>query len=393
MTSMTIPDATSRMEHMKGTSSMLTISDLTRVFPPAKKGPQQGVRAVDNVSLEVKHGELFTLLGPSGCGKTTILRSIAGLETPDSGSIVVGDRTLFCSQRRINVEANQRGLGMVYQSYAIWPHMNVYKNVAFPLRVMPRRRRPSKAETRERVERVLTIVQLDHLADRGATDLSGGQQQRLALARALVMEPPVLLLDEPLSNLDAKLREGMRFELMRLQREAGVTSIYVTHDQTEALAMSSRIAIMRGGKVEQVGTPEEVYSDPATHFVADFIGSSNFIPAVVSSVDADGTHRVTADSGELSARAAAPFGVGDEVVVSVRREMLSLSRALPGYDGPWLGRVETRAYLGEAVDHIVKVQGLSLCVRTSPSQSVEPGAEVIITFSPEACTALSKENA
>jgi iron(III) transport system ATP-binding protein len=254
---------------------MLTITELVKTFPPGRGERAGRVRAVDDISFDVEDGELFTLLGPSGCGKTTTLRCVAGLETPDSGEITIGDRVLYSSKRRIRVSANERGLGMVFQSYAIWPHMNVYRNVAFPLQVLPRSRRPGRKQLRDRVERVLAVVQLDQLAGRQATDLSGGQQQRLALARALVMEPPLLLLDEPLSNLDAKLREDMRFELKRLQRELGITGVYVTHDQVEALAMSNRVAVMRAGKIEQVGRPREVYEAPKSRFVADFIGTSS----------------------------------------------------------------------------------------------------------------------
>src|SRR5215217_2583279 len=266
---------------------MLNVQNLVKTFSTSRAEKRQRVHAVDDVSLEVKDGELFTLLGPSGCGKTTTLRCIAGLEMPDAGEIAVGDRVLFSSARGVRVPANERGLGMVFQSYAIWPHMNVYKNVAFPLQVLPRRRRPAKQEVRERVERALAVVQLDHLAGRQATDLSGGQQQRLALARALVLEPPLLLLDEPLSNLDAKLREEMRFELKRLQRELGITGIYVTHDQVEALAMSSRVAVMRDGRIEQVDHPRAIYERPKSRFVADFIGTSNFIDGTVESRDGD----------------------------------------------------------------------------------------------------------
>jgi iron(III) transport system ATP-binding protein len=199
--------------------------------------PRPRVFAVSDVTFEVQAGELFTLLGPSGCGKTTTLRSVAGLEQPDSGSISLEDTVLFDGARGINVPTNRRGLGMVFQSYAIWPHMSVFENVTFPLRAMPRRSRPAKAEISERVQRVLEVTDLAAYSDRPATMLSGGQQQRLALARAMVTAPPLMLLDEPLSNLDAKLRESMRFEIKRLQRELGLTSIYVTHDQTEALML------------------------------------------------------------------------------------------------------------------------------------------------------------
>ena len=229
---------------------MLEVQNLIKTFDGERQkrrsrgqtspnGEPPRVFAVNDVSFSVEPGELFTLFGPSGCGKTTTLRSIAGLEQPDAGVVSVGGNVLFAAgagaQKRVNVPANKRGLGMVFQSYAIWPHMSVFENVAFPLRVRPRRQRPGKREITERVERVLETMELLQYADRHATKLSGGQQQRLALARAIVIEPSLLLLDEPLSNLDAKLRESLRFELKRLQRELGITSIYVTHDQIEAL--------------------------------------------------------------------------------------------------------------------------------------------------------------
>ena len=209
------------------------------------------VKAAQNVSFEVPEGKLFTLLGPSGCGKTTTLRSIAGLEKPTSGEIEVAGRAVYSSSRGIFVAPNKRNFGMVFQSYAIWPHMNVFQNVAFPLEV----RKLGRREIEQKVMRVLAAVQLDHLVDRDATKLSGGQQQRLALARALVMEPQLLLLDEPLSNLDAKLRDAMRTELKRLQREFNLTTVYVTHDQTEALSLSHEIAVMSDGFIVQIGTP------------------------------------------------------------------------------------------------------------------------------------------
>src|SRR6185437_15703769 len=267
---------------------MLAVQGLNTEYPGAGG---QSVKAAQDVSFEVPDGKLFTLLGPSGCGKTTTLRSVAGLERPQAGAIKVGGRVVFSSAQGIFVAPNRRNFGMVFQSYAIWPHMNVFQNAAFPLEV--RRNGPGRKAIHDKVMRVLAAVQLDTLAERDATKLSGGQQQRLALARALVMEPQLLLLDEPLSNLDAKLRERMRFELKRLQRELGVTTVYVTHDQSEALALSHAIAVMNRGRIEQIGTPRDVYERPVNQFVADFVGTTNFLEATVSGSDgAAGFYRV-----------------------------------------------------------------------------------------------------
>ncbi len=366
--------------------TLLAVTGLVKTFRGARGEKHGRVLAVDDVSFEVGEGELFTLLGPSGCGKTTTLRSIAGLETPDRGTIVVNDRVLFSSEARTRVPANERGLGMVFQSYAIWPHMNVLENVAFPLKVLPRNRRPSRSEVRDKVERVLTVVKLDHLASRDATALSGGQQQRLALARALVMEPALLLLDEPLSNLDAKLREDMRFELKRLQRELHITCVYVTHDQTEALAMSNHVAVMRDGKVEQIGHPREIYESPRTRFVADFIGTSNFIDGVVEETRPGG-YRIRAEQGELEVESGASHSTGDAVVVSARPEHISLTAEANGA-GPnrWSGRVVVRSFLGEVVDHVVAVGGSEIRVRCNSTISIPPGTDVTLVFNQEAFT-------
>jgi iron(III) transport system ATP-binding protein len=363
---------------------MLRVEGLVKTFGSARSERLGRVRAVDDISLDVNEGELFTLLGPSGCGKTTTLRCIAGLETPDRGEITLKDRVLFSSQRRVRVPANERGLGMVFQSYAIWPHMDVFKNVAFPLRVLPRRARPSKPLLRERVERALAVVKLDHLASRQATDLSGGQQQRLALARALVMEPPLLLLDEPLSNLDAKLREEMRFELKRLQRELGITGVYVTHDQVEALAMSNRVAVMRDGRIEQVGHPREVYERPSSRFVADFIGTSNFIDGVVQS-RAGVSYTVRTPDGDLHMTSDADFPVGANVVVAARPEHIEISQSGNGTaPNRWRGRVEARAFLGESVDHVISVGTREIRARCNPKVSIPAPSEVMVTFHQEA---------
>jgi iron(III) transport system ATP-binding protein len=363
---------------------MLEVRDLVKTFAGSKAEGRGRVHAVDGISVDVEDGELFTLLGPSGCGKTTTLRCIAGLEMPDGGHIAVAGRTLYSSTEKVRVPANERGLGMVFQSYAIWPHMNVQKNVSFPLEVLPRKRRPSRSEIRERVERVLAVVKLDHLAARQATDLSGGQQQRLALARALVMEPPLLLLDEPLSNLDAKLRDDMRFELKRLQRELGITGVYVTHDQVEALAMSNKVAVMRDGKIEQVGHPRDVYERPHSRFVADFIGTSNFIDGFVEAKEGS-SYRVRTPDGVLLVPSESQFGVGDNVVVAARPEHIELT---PGTNGAapntWTGRVAVRSFMGEVVDHVVSVGSRELRARCNSKISIPPETDVTLRFHEEA---------
>jgi iron(III) transport system ATP-binding protein len=363
---------------------MLDVHELVKTFAGSKGESRGRVHAVDGISLHVDEGELFTLLGPSGCGKTTTLRCIAGLETPDAGEIDVAGRTLYSSSKGVRVPANERGLGMVFQSYAIWPHMNVHKNVAFPLEVLPRKKRPSRSQIRERVERALAVVKLDHLASRQATDLSGGQQQRLALARALVMEPPLLLLDEPLSNLDAKLRDDMRFELKRLQRELGITGVYVTHDQVEALAMSNTVAVMRDGRIEQVGRPRDVYEKPNSRFVADFIGTSNFIEGVVEAREGS-SYRVKTDDGVLVVPSDALFAAGDRVVVAARPEHIEIT---PGTNGVaanvWNGRIAVRSFLGEVVDHVVSVGSRELRARCNSKVSIPPETDVTVRFHEEA---------
>ncbi|MEU4481065.1 ABC transporter ATP-binding protein [Micromonospora sp. NPDC023966] len=372
---------------------MLCVKNLVKTFDGERRRRSRAagaesarVFAVNEISFDVEDGSLFTLLGPSGCGKTTTLRSVAGLERPDSGTIEVGGRVLFADgsgAKTVNVPANERGLGMVFQSYAIWPHMSVFNNVAFPLQVRKRADRPGKKEIAERVMRVLQTMELADLADRQATKLSGGQQQRLALARALVIEPPLLLLDEPLSNLDAKLRESLRYELKRLQRELGITSVYVTHDQVEALVLSTSIAVMRGGNVVQLGRPREIYENPNCRFVAEFIGTSNFIAGTVSQRENDRYVVDTAD-GPLVLDSAASIPVGTDVVVSIRPEAVEVSTASRAGEVPneWTGKVLTRAFLGEAVDHVVAMGRHEIRARGNPSVSIEQGTEVYLRMDP-----------
>jgi iron(III) transport system ATP-binding protein len=363
---------------------VLAVENLVKSYDPETGGDR--VLAVDDVSFTVADGEMFTLLGPSGCGKTTTLRSVAGLERPDAGRIAVDDRVLFArggSRPPVDVAVNRRGLGMVFQSYAIWPHMTVFDNVAFPLQVRRRGVPPTpKAQIAERVQRVLEVMQLGDHTQRRAITLSGGQQQRLALARALVTQPPLLLLDEPLSNLDAKLRESLRFELKRLQRELGVTSVYVTHDQTEALALSSKIAVMRDGRVQQIGRPRDIYERPGSRFVAEFIGSSNFLPGIVVSAGS-GELTVETDSGRLVLPSELTLPAGADVIVSIRPESVALRPGGAPAPGEWTGEVVSRAFNGDTIDHVVRVGTAEVRARGNPAVSVEPGRPVVLTLERE----------
>ena len=374
---------------------MLSVEGLFTEYPGLRG---EAVKAAQDVTFTVPEGRLFTLLGPSGCGKTTTLRSIAGLERPRAGEISVNDRVVYSSSTGVFVAPNRRGFGMVFQSYAIWPHMNVFENAAFPLEVRgggagsatgppePWRRRKrtrlSRSEIRDKVTRVLTAVQLDHLAEREATTLSGGQQQRLALARALVMEPALLLLDEPLSNLDAKLREKMRFELKRLQRELKITTVYVTHDQSEALALSHQIAVMNEGRIQQIGTPREVYEGPANQFVADFVGNTNFIDGSFAG------NAIRTEIGDIRVHAPQNLSPGEHVAISVRPEDVDLCENRPAGDNVWEGRVEQKVFLGEAVDFQVKVGPRTLLSRRHPTLRTKVGEAIFVHLDPEKCVVL-----
>jgi iron(III) transport system ATP-binding protein len=276
------------------------------------------VEALKGVSFEVQSGEIYTLLGPSGCGKSTTLRSVAGLETASSGLITIGDRIVF--NGAINTAPERRGVGMVFQSYAIWPHMSVAQNVAFPL--VHGNRKVPKNEVKDRVTKALSMVQLEKMADRPAPMLSGGQQQRVALARALVYEPSMLLLDEPLSNLDAKLRVEMRIEIQQIIKRLGLTGLYVTHDQEEAMAISDRIAVMRDGEILQEARPLELYANPVNVFVAGFIGKSSFLDGMVTEINDDSV-RIKVGPISLSCRrqaVPASVRVGDQLDVVIRPE-------------------------------------------------------------------------
>jgi iron(III) transport system ATP-binding protein len=346
------------------------------------------VKAVRDVSFEVAEGQFFTLLGPSGCGKTTTLRSIAGLERPRVGEITLGGRVLYSTDRRVFVAPSERNIGMVFQSYAIWPHLTVFENAAFPLKVG--RRRLGAGEIRERVMRVLATVALEALADRDATRLSGGQQQRLALARALVMAPQLLLLDEPMSNLDAKLRHRMRFELKRIQRELGITTVYVTHDQSEALALSHAIAVMKEGRIVQVGSPHDVYERPRDRFVADFVGTTNLLDATVAAHAAEaGYYRVGTALGELRACAVEALRNGEAVALSVRPEDVALSEQRPDGENVCEGIVSGKVFLGDAVDFQVQVGDRLVLARAHPSLRMPVADRIFLRLAPEKCIVIS----
>jgi iron(III) transport system ATP-binding protein len=303
------------------------------------------VLAVDDVSLHVADGEFVTLLGPSGCGKSTTLAAVAGLDRPDSGRILVGDRTYFDDAKGIWLPPEARGCGLVFQSYALWPHMTVHDNVVFPLTL----RKVSGAERKRRVAEVLALVEMELYADRYPHQLSGGQQQRVALARTLVYQPAILLLDEPLSNLDAKLRDRARAWLAELRTRLGLTTIYVTHDQIEALSLSDRVVVMNGGRIAQVGPPREIYERPADPFVADFIGTTNFLPARVAGTDGGTATLELGDGQRVEVATEHPPARGARVTLAFRPEQMRAATAAEVGDGEGSvveTRVTSRSYVG-----------------------------------------------
>ncbi|MDR6952501.1 iron(III) transport system ATP-binding protein [Ancylobacter sp. 3268] len=358
----------------------IQINNLSKYY-----GTKEGGAAVSALNLDIKDNQFVTLLGPSGCGKTTTLRLIAGYVTPDAGTIRVGDRVVSSADGV--APPDQRGMGMVFQNYAVWPHKTVFENVVFGLKL---RKVPAEA-ARRKVLDTLAMVNLGGLENRLPNELSGGQQQRVALARSLVVEPGILLLDEPLSNLDAKLREKMRTELKQLQRRTGITFVYVTHDQAEALALSDQIAVMHGGELQQYGSPDDVYRRPANKIVADFMGIVNFLPGTVvaGSGASAGRLAVAIDGVEVPAPVHATYSPGQPVDLSVRPENIRLS---PGAAPGALGAVVTdMTYLGNLVEYWLQLEsGTALRAQTHPLERFAIGDRVGLSIDAADCSVFSR---
>jgi iron(III) transport system ATP-binding protein len=353
----------------------IRVSNLTKTYGEA--------RAVDDLSIDISEGEMLVLLGPSGCGKTTTMRCIVGLETPDIGTIQIGDMTVFDSQRQISVPTNQRNIGMVFQSYAIWPHMTVAQNVAYPLRMRKRKDRAG-LDIKQKVGEALNLVGLTGVGDRGASLLSGGQMQRVALARSIVMEPRVLLLDEPLSNLDAKLRDRLRFELRDIQLSLGITAIYVTHDQDEALALSDRIAVMREGKIVQLTDPVTMYKQPDSAFVADFIGTSNLFDGTVVGSSGSDTVVKLDDSG-LEIQTTQQEPEGKQVTVCIRPEDVVIDAPAEDRPNMWKSAVRVSSFLGNHFRYSLAVHdGPTLFAMSHGSRAgLQTGTTALVHIAPD----------
>ncbi|MBP1157188.1 MULTISPECIES: ABC transporter ATP-binding protein [unclassified Paenibacillus] len=356
-----------------GKKDILRLDKITKFFGNNK--------AVNELSLNIQEGEIFTLLGPSGCGKTTTLRQIAGLEQPDLGTIYFRDTVLVSPSDKIVVPPHKRQMGMVFQSYAIWPHLSVFETVAYPLRA----RKVKNADIRKRVMETLDLVGLSGMENRPGPALSGGQQQRVAVARALVYEPEILLLDEPFSNLDVKLREQMRIELKLLQRRIGVTVILVTHDQMEALSFSDRLAIMNQGKIEQVGTPKELYEKPDTIFARDFIGKNITLEVEIESVDPKGIRVILGEGNRIALSAENNFvsqpSKGQKAVVSIRPEDIVVSSEAE--HNVLEGEIDALLFIGDRFECHVKIGDEAILVYAPRNQNLVEGQKVRLYFPPE----------
>jgi iron(III) transport system ATP-binding protein len=361
---------------------VISIADVHHIYRDGKTEHA----ALRGVSVEVAAGQFLALLGPSGCGKTTLLRCIAGLAEPERGTIRIGDETVFSAAEHIDVPARMRDIGMVFQSYAIWPHMTVAENAAFPLHY--RRPEMKAAEVRERTADVLRLVHLDALAGRPAPALSGGQQQRLALARALISGPQVLLLDEPLSNLDARMREEMRFELRALTKRLGVTTILVTHEQAEALSLADVVAVMEDGTFRQISSPRDVYDKPHSAFVATFVGRANLVPVAVLASELDGSRQrvsVSSPFGTVTCLTERPRSTGERATLAVVPEALALCD--PGPDAV-SGTVDGAAFIGDATELSIRAGELTLIAKLPTSEAPPLGATVGVRIRSAECMLL-----
>lgn len=350
--------------------------------------------AVDDFNLDIAPGEFVTLLGPSGCGKTTTLRCVAGLERPEEGEIRIGDNTVVAPAKDIYLFPEHRNIGMVFQSYAVWPHMTVFDNVAYGLRV----RRASSSEIKTKTTRALELVGLDHLAERFATKLSGGQRQRVALARAIVYEPEVILFDEPLSNLDAKLREQMRDEIVRLQKEVGITSIFVTHDQSEALVMSDRVVVMDKAVIQQIGDPQDIYANPVNSFVANFIGVTSLLQGKLLGREGETCEvEVSMEQGAEPLRLRGVGGegaqAGNQVFLNLRPEDVELHLSKPDVASSvnvLEGNVIDTIYLGSFLEGRVQVGPHEIGIQIDHFENLASGQQVWLTFPPDHALCLAE---
>ncbi|WP_246667071.1 ABC transporter ATP-binding protein [Agrobacterium sp. T29] len=336
--------------------------------------------AVKEIDVDIAQGELVTFLGPSGCGKSTTLRMIAGLEEPTSGQIWIGDELIFSRQQNIDVPIERRNLGMVFQSYALWPHMSIFDNVAYPLRAQKR----SKSEVREKCLAMLDLVGLAKYADAKPGHLSGGQQQRVALARALACECKVLLFDEPLSNLDIRLRESMRTEIREIQLRLGITSIYVTHDQSEALAISDKIVVMDRGQIVQSGSPRQIYERPSSEFSASFLGNVTLLPVQNGGNDNGRTTLVLPSGGRIQTTQSVDENSRKDLSLGLRSELITLHAPhQSGLENALPGKVVSAVFLGDSTEYLIKTADGNVSARVPPYMRFETGSDVVMSIRPE----------
>ncbi|MEV0184592.1 ABC transporter ATP-binding protein [Streptomyces sp. NPDC050625] len=355
--------------------------EVTNLVKRFQRRDGERVQAIDDISLSVNPGEFVVLLGPSGCGKTTLLRCVAGLEYPDAGRIDIQGKTKFNADSKLVVPAEGRGLSMVFQSYALWPHMTVFENVAFPLRQM----KVEKSEIKRRVTGALKRVGIPHLADSHPNQISGGQQQRVALARALVPNTGLILFDEPLSNVDARVRDELRFELLEMQREIGFAALYVTHDQSEAMTMADRIAVLGDGKIRQLAPPEEVYERPATRYVAGFVGTINELEGTVTELHAGGGVSVDTAIGKVGGQvgAGSQYVVGDQVAVVWRPENVRVTLDEVSGVNSWRGSIDASVFVGTHREALIDLGAEKIRAFGMGSKFPDAEAQVSATVSPE----------